>query len=187
MLFASHPAIVKFVGYSRKDFSGSDCVTIIMEYAKNGSLGGVLDQIQKGKKPPKFTNKIRQIIIAGIARGMQYLHNHNIIHRDLKPHNVLLDENYYPYVTDFGLSKYFLEGNSHSQSIFLGTVVYEAPEINKESAYDTKIDVYAFGIILFQIVTDLVPYPELVSKKYRKFSLLIKLLTMIIVQFSKKT
>ena len=176
MLFASHPAIVKFIGYSRKDFSGSDCITIIMEYAKNGSLGGVLEQIQKGNKPPKYTNTIRQIIMAGIARGMQYLHDHNIIHRDLKPHNVLLDENYYPYITDFGLSKYFLEGNSHSQSIFLGTVVYEAPEINDDCTYDSKVDVYAFGIMLFQIVTDLVPYPDLVSKKISQIQLVNKVI-----------
>lgn len=177
MLFTNHPAIIKFIGYSRKDFINTDNVTIIMEYAQNGSLSKILEQFQRGKTPKKITNTTRQIIMAGIARGMQYLHNHNIIHRDLKPQNILLDSNYYPYISDFGLSKYFLDGHSGNQSIFLGTVIYEAPEINTDEPCDRKIDVYAFGIILYQIVTNsFFPYPELEHKKITQIALLNKII-----------
>lgn len=56
MLFARHPTIIKFIGYSRTDFKGYDYITIIMEYATKGSLGWVLEQIRKGIKLPNFTN-----------------------------------------------------------------------------------------------------------------------------------
>ena len=91
---------------------------------------------------------------------MKYLHDRNIIHRDLKPDNVLLDDNFCPLITDFGLSKIFETGHSKSQSMYGGTLIYMAPEVIEGEKYDTKADVYSFAILMFKIVTDLVPYPK---------------------------
>uniref|UniRef100_UPI002FDF7FEC protein kinase domain-containing protein n=1 Tax=Helicobacter typhlonius TaxID=76936 RepID=UPI002FDF7FEC len=73
-------------------------------------------KIRKSNGPRDYDDTSKQIILAGIARGMKYLHDHNIIHRDLKPDNVLLDSNYHPKITDFGLSKSFENGHSNDQS-----------------------------------------------------------------------
>lgn len=91
LMLANHPTIIKFIGFSLRDFFNRDNVVLIMELAEKGSLSEVLKQIQAGNIPKDYTDTIRQIILIGVARGMKYLHDRNIIHRDLKPENVLLD------------------------------------------------------------------------------------------------
>lgn len=90
---------------------------------------------------------------------MKYLHDQSIIHRDLKAGNILLDENYHPFLTDFGMSKIFSIRHSYSQSQFGGTIPYQAPEIFKNARYDRKVDVYAFGILVYEIINDSFAYP----------------------------
>lgn len=105
MMRLSHPTIISFHGYSLTDMNGRDNVTILMNIAKNGSLLDQLQKVQKGLADPNYDNTMRQKILIGIARGMMYLHKHHIIHRDLKPGNIILDEDFNPLITDFGLSK----------------------------------------------------------------------------------
>lgn len=114
MMSANHPTIIKFFGYSKYNFSGEKNVTIIMELANKGSLSELLKKIQQSTLSDLYSNTNRQIILAGVACGMKYLHNINIIHRDLKPGNILLDDNYYPRISDFGMSKNFNNGHSYS-------------------------------------------------------------------------
>ena len=109
LIFAKHPTIIKFYGYSKLDFQ--DETNIIMELAKNGSLNDVISNAERGNKSEFYTNTAKQIIIVGISRGMKYLHDNQIIHRDLKAGNILLDDNFYPLITDFGMSKFFEIGN----------------------------------------------------------------------------
>lgn len=75
-----------------------------MELVKNGSLADIFKQNQDNISHSGYTNTSCQIILVGIACGMKYLHDRNIIHRDLKSGNVLLDSNFHPKITDFGLS-----------------------------------------------------------------------------------
>ena len=169
MMFANHPAIIKFFGYSNSDFENANNVTILMEYAKNGSLAGVIQKIQNEEILDYYTNTNKQIILAGVAGAMKYLHDCNIIHRDLKPGNVLLNENYEPKITDFGLSKCFQQDKSNEQTIFGGTLEYIAPEIHKGDPFGRKADVYAFAILMYQVVTNSIPCPELYNGKLTDF------------------
>ena len=84
---------------------------------------------------------------------MRYVHSLGIIHRDLKPSNVLLDESHRPLVCDFGSSRVLSSDTTLTQSPQL-TVYYAAPEFSDEDvAYDSKVDVYSFGVMLYEIVT----------------------------------
>ncbi|KAK8843178.1 hypothetical protein M9Y10_025375 [Tritrichomonas musculus] len=159
MMRVKHPAIVSFYGYSLTDFKGKNNVTFIMTLAKNGSLLDLLQKVQKGLLDTLYDNTMRQKILIGIARGMMYLHQKHIIHRDLKPGNIILDENYNPLITDFGLAKYSDPGKPGNQTQSCGTSVYMAPEVITSTNYNEKADVYSFAIIMYEVITDSIPFP----------------------------
>lgn len=97
---------------------------------------------------------------------MNYLHNHGIIHRDLKPDNILTDEQHYPRICDFGLSRCFQKSLKNSDELTMtgqiGTPIYMAPElINGDEHYGPSVDVYSFGMIAYELVTGKVPFYEL--------------------------
>lgn len=169
MMRLQHPTIIQFYGYSLKDFEGHNRVTILMKLAKNGSLAKLLLNAQKGLAEENYDNTSRQKILIGIARAMMYLHQNHIIHRDLKPDNILLDDQYQPLITDFGLSKIYQSGSSQMQSQACGTSVYMAPEVIAGQNYNGKADVYSFAILMFEVVTDTTPYPLFQSNKMPPF------------------
>ena len=171
-----HPTIIKFYGYSLTDFYGNKNVTLIMQLATKGSLAELLSRVQKGLTDANYDNTARQKILIGIARGMMYLHQHHAVHRDLKPGNILLDDNLEPHITDFGLSKLINtdDTNNHTQSA--GTFIYMAPEVIDIGQYNGKADVYSFGILMYEVVTDLFPYPEIQQQKITTFRLNQKIL-----------
>lgn len=160
MIRMQHPTIIKFYGYSLTDLEGKNRVTLLLQFAKNGSLMNFLNDVRNGLVECIYDNTSRQKILVGIARGMMYLHQHNVIHRDLKPGNILLDDNLEPHITDFGSSKFYTSGQSNNQTQSVGTSLYMAPEVIEGNRYNGKADVYSFAILMFEVVTDLVPYED---------------------------
>ena len=92
----------------------------------------------------------------GIAAGVAYLHDHGIVHRDLKPGNIFVDEGIVK-IGDYGLSKFISCSRRSGQTESVGTVHYMAPEI-ANGRYGHEIDIYALGIILFEMLTGHVPF-----------------------------
>lgn len=88
---------------------------------------------------------------------MLYLHSSDIVHRDLKSHNILLDENNNIKLCDFGLARPKTDLNSGSAK-FSGTPAYMAPEILQKKNYDEKVDVFAFGTLIWEILTRKIPH-----------------------------
>ena len=86
---------------------------------------------------------------------MQYLHSKDIVHGNLTPNNIILDEQNYPHISDFGLSRF-----SRKNLIDLDSPVYTAPEILEEKEFDSKADSYSYGLIAYQLITGLQPFVE---------------------------
>lgn len=159
MIRLNHPSVIKFYGYSIDD----DDVSILMQYAQKGSLLSILKLIRSGKEVPGYDNTVRQKILIGIARGMMHLHKNNLVHRDIKPDNIMLDGNFNPLVADFGLARTSEKKVGMTEGA--GSPYYTAPEVlEKETDYNQSIDVYSYGIMMYEIITDLVPFHELPSQ-----------------------
>lgn len=153
----NHPSVLKFIGFNNKSFNKKLKPVIITEYALNGSLNDFISRCEKNNFNP--THKL--IIIYGIASGMSYLHSHEILHRDLKPENILIDENYLPKISDFGLSKVNSTDNDNQNSQNKkpkGTPIYISPESWESQEYSKASDVYAFSLIVYEIITNLKPF-----------------------------
>lgn len=130
------------------------CRLLVYEFMKNGSLDKWLFVPYKTRErllewPTRFK------IAVGTAQGIAYFHEqcrNRIIHCDIKPENILLDENFCPKVSDFGLAK--LMGREHSQVVTMvrGTRGYLAPEWISNRPVTVKADVYSYGMLLLEIV-----------------------------------
>lgn len=161
-----HASFIGFVGFSLKDFNKKKRPVIITEYIPNGSLASVVECFNNEEEEDelhlreKWNDTLALITVYGVASGMAYLHENHIIHRDMKPENVLLDYNLYPRITDFGLSKIF-EENSNYQSMQAGTCQYMAPEIIQDSNYDISVDVYAYAVIIYEVLTKSFAYSDM--------------------------
>jgi serine/threonine protein kinase len=101
----------------------------------------------------------RTNIAIGIAHGMKYLHANDIIHRDLKSANVLLDAKMLARVADFGLGKFMDSGPEVTRAT--GTVQWMAPEQVFTPDYGPPADVFSYGMVLFELLTEKIPYEGL--------------------------
>ena len=144
-----HPQIIPIYDFGEQDGD----VFIAMAYMRGGTLADRIDQSQGGL-PDEETIRIFDLI----AKGLDYAHAKGIIHRDLKPNNILIDEDNNPYLADFGLAK-FTEGKIElTNTLMTGTAAYMAPEIAREGKSTKRADIYALGIILFEMLTGKLPY-----------------------------
>lgn len=148
----NHPAILKFHGFSTIDFHNEPKLVTINAFIQNGSLNNYIDKGGNEINTKALTTTSKEIIFFGIARGMKYLHSNGIIHRDLKPENILLDSSLYPKIADFGFSK-IIGTESKSDISTQSSFTYMAPEIKESNIYSIKSDVYAFGMLMFEIIT----------------------------------
>lgn len=160
-----HPCVIKFIGYSDVDFKKKKKPVIVVEYLPNGSLNNLLEGERNGKPQEGWDATKKLIIIYGIAAGMSYLHSNDIIHRDLKPDNIMLDDHLFPKIADFGVSKRFGESPDSTVGRFKGSIAYASPEIFTDDLYSKAGDVYAFSMIVYEIMTGQISY-----KKFEKLS-----------------
>jgi serine/threonine protein kinase len=147
LLILRHPCVVKIYGWS---LDPSNTFEIRMEYAENGDLENDLTRRRSGhRRPLNGTEKGR--LICDIVLGMRYVHSRRIVHGDLKPENILLDGNGRALIADFGMSRPLSAQGLATREV--GTQLYAAPEqLGDDPEYTEKVDVFAFGLILYEII-----------------------------------
>lgn len=148
----NHPTLLKLIGAT-----DTPPFCIITEWMPRSSLFKVLHD------STPFDSTLKTIAAFDIARGMQYLHRHHIVHRDLKSLNVLMDEKLRIRICDFAFSRHATDEQTMTSNI--GTPHWMAPEILfSHQNYTSKVDVYAYGILLWELVTCQIPYCGIPTK-----------------------
>lgn len=154
---------VKILSYCNSEFLlnllgfSLDPYLIVTEYMECGSLYHALHH-ERGS--PCLNNTQKTIIAMGIAHGMMKLHEQKIMHRDLKSLNILLSKKMLPKVCDFGIARYKSD-ECRLITKEIGTPQWMAPEQFQSDDYTDKVDVYAFGILLWEILTEKIPFDKL--------------------------
>ncbi|XP_016459977.1 lysM domain receptor-like kinase 3 [Nicotiana tabacum] len=143
-----HLNLVRLIGYC---VEGSLC--LVYEYVDNGNLSQHLRGLVPGRTPLPWSTRVQ--IALDSARGLEYIHEHTVpvyIHRDIKSANILIDKNFRAKVADFGLTKLIeTEGSMHTRLV--GTFGYMAPEYGQFGEVSPKTDVYAFGVVLYELIS----------------------------------
>jgi len=126
----------------------------VQEFCPHGTLSQYLT---KNHATVSWKKKIE--LLQEIAAGVLYLHSNSIIHRDLKAANVLVDADCHAKLSDFGISKRM--ASASNQTAYVGTSNYMAPEVTLGKAYDTQADVFSFGVLMYEVLTNnWVPYGQ---------------------------
>jgi hypothetical protein len=132
-------------------------VMLVTEWMEGGNLYDALDNHKVRPLTPFVRVKIARII----ADGLQYLHSINIIHRDIKSPNILLTRDYNAKLCDFGLAKLQTMTDTKSKSVLAATFRWQAPEVLcSGKSYSEASDVYSFGIVMWELMTCDVPFPD---------------------------
>ena len=140
-----HPFIVN-MHYA---FQDNENLYLVMDLLTGGDLRF---HISRHKK---FSEEQTRFFICGIIFALEYIHSHNIIHRDIKPENLVLDENGYIRLTDFGIAKENMPDNSSETS---GTPGYMSPEVMKSMNHSFPADYFALGVIGYEFMKGERPY-----------------------------
>ncbi|CAD6218526.1 unnamed protein product [Miscanthus lutarioriparius] len=147
-----HSNLVRLIGYCVES-----CLFLVYEFIENGNLSQHLHGT--GYEPLSWTSRVQ--IALDSARGLEYIHEHTVpvyVHRDIKSANILIDKDFRAKVADFGLTKLSEIGTTAtSQSLpslrVVGTFGYMPPEYARYGEVSPKVDVYAFDIVLYELLS----------------------------------
>ena len=143
-----HPAITPVYDFAEEDGQPY----LVMRFMPGGSLA---DRLIQGALPFAETRRITE----RIAAALDQVHAHAIVHRDLKPANVLFDQYGEAYLSDFGIARLAQVDTSRSSGAIIGTPAYMSPEQGRgEADIDGRTDIYALGVIVFQMLSGRQPY-----------------------------
>ncbi|XP_015578590.2 lysM domain receptor-like kinase 3 isoform X2 [Ricinus communis] len=142
-----HLNLVRLIGYC---VEGS--LFLVYEYIENGNLSQHLHG--SGRDPLPWSTRVQ--IALDSARGLEYIHEHTVpvyIHRDIKSANILIDKNFRGKVADFGLTKLTEVGSASLPTRLVGTFGYMPPEYAQYGDVSPKVDVYALGVVLYELIS----------------------------------
>ena len=143
---ARHCGTLQMIGFYIPQEQGKGPV-IVTPIMRNGTAGDALSKQYKGIEDERWNATAKSKYVFGVAAAMMYLHSRGIVHRDLKPGNVFLNDEFEPVIGDFGLSRMCNLQMTESR----GSPLWMAPELIGSEKYNGKVDVYSYGVMLFQL------------------------------------
>eukprot|EP00931_Biecheleriopsis_adriatica_P007748 TRINITY_DN109000_c0_g1_i1.p1 TRINITY_DN109000_c0_g1~~TRINITY_DN109000_c0_g1_i1.p1 ORF type:complete len:968 (+),score=183.23 TRINITY_DN109000_c0_g1_i1:101-2905(+) len=149
-LQANHPFLLS----TYAAFETPRSLYILSELISGGQL---YEEIQKQKRV--CSKKQAQFYIGCLILAIESLHQKSIVYRDIKPENVMISSEGYPKLVDFGLTKKLEPTNPRTYTV-AGTVYYMAPDIIRGEGYSTEVDLWALGVLLFELVCGCMPFGE---------------------------
>lgn len=129
-----------------------DLTAFTMEYVNGGTLNQLL-RFRKPLHPHRAAN-----LLIEICAGVEAIHKAGIIHRDIKPENILLTREGQVKITDFGIARSDLSPNITAPGGVVGTVEYLSPQYLRDSKVDAQGDIYAIGVLAFEMITGRAPF-----------------------------
>lgn len=164
----NHPLLVSFIGFHPSIIQPGPKPVMLTEYMSKGSLTDLL-KLSKNEDTNIYFNETRKLIILySVALAMSFLHSQKIVHCHLKPSNIMFNEDLYPKITDYYLSKYthqnprkLLDAAADNKS----AIIYLSPEAFSQSEFTKAGDVYSFAMIAYEIMSDEEPFKELTFDK----------------------
>ncbi|WVZ61497.1 hypothetical protein U9M48_011359 [Paspalum notatum var. saurae] len=144
-----HPNLVTLLGYHISDSE----MFLIYNYLPGGNLERFIQE--RGKRPISW-RRLHKIAL-DVARALSYMHDESvprILHRDVKPNNILLDNECNAYLSDFGLARLLRNSETHATTDVAGTFGYVAPEYAMTCRVSDKADVYSYGVVLLELISD---------------------------------
>jgi tetratricopeptide (TPR) repeat protein len=152
-----HPGIARLYAAGDADFAGVRLPWLALEFVRGDDLG-------THARRRELDLRQRVALVASVCRAVHHAHGRGVIHRDLKPGNILVDEHGQPRVLDFGIARIRGEDGGVTQAgQVLGTLPYMSPEQlgGGGRGIDVRSDVYALGVIAYQLVSGQLPHPGL--------------------------
>ncbi|KAJ3452795.1 serine/threonine-protein kinase ial-related [Anaeramoeba flamelloides] len=166
--YLKHPNILRMYG----NFESRGKIYLVLEYAPRGSL------YKKLRKVKRFDERSAANYLLPIASAIHHCHCHNILHRDIKPENILIGRDGKIKLSDFGSCAFLkkcpnpkpISNNTETsgsneiqerRNTFIGTLDYIAPEMLKRAGYDHSVDVWALGILLYELIVGRPPFKTL--------------------------
>lgn len=141
-----HPHILSLYDYGQED----DIFYLVMAYADGGSL---LDRMDGPMSPQQVAQVVQEI-----AAALDYAHRQGVVHRDIKPANILLDSSGNTLLADFGVVKMLTGGTNLTSTGIVGTPAYMSPEQGQGIPVDGRADVYALGVMAYELLVGSAPY-----------------------------
>jgi len=154
----SHPNIVQIYEVGKSE----DFLFFTMQLVKGRALSQFIEMARKNVLPSRrvFPVKLAIKIVTSILDALDYAHHEGIVHRDIKPANILMEgHTNRPIITDFGIAK-VVRGPEIQGTKILGTPVYMAPEQIVGKGVDARADIYAVGVMLFELLASNLPFPR---------------------------
>ena len=147
-----HPNIVQVIDFDWADGSAY----MVMEFIDGPTLDSRLTALTERRERLPLADSVR--VVRDAALALSYAHARDIVHRDIKPANIMIEKHGRVVLTDFGLAKLLSASRFTASGAVVGTPAYMAPEQALGQAGDKRVDIYALGILLYELVTGQLPF-----------------------------
>ncbi len=154
----SHPNIVPIYDFDSFQHDGQELYYMVMPYISGNTLKAVLDE-QLTKRQRLAHDRVLAILL-NLTDALGYAHARGMVHRDVKPGNILFNEHDQAVLTDFGIARLVEGSNLTQEGVTAGTPAYMSPEQATGQSVDRRTDLYALGIILYELLAGFPPFTD---------------------------